>query len=116
MNTLFTMKRRDLLPILELTLSDDGAAIDLTLATTVRLIVRGPAGIRVSAAMTVLDQSVLANRGKVTYAWQAGDVGTVGVYSAEVEVIWSNGKPQTYPAGDPERYFTVRIDPDLDNP
>lgn len=84
------MYRNDLKPDLELTLTDGTTPVDLTVATSVRVI-----GIK--------DGVILINRtvtgtaeGVVTMQWQAADTAKVGRIEVEVEVTWPGSKPQTF--------------------
>lgn len=110
MSTTLVIKQNDLLPRLAFTLYDVDVPVDLTLATEVSLVIRGLDGIKVQAPVTLADQSVLETRGMGHYDWVAGDTDTVGIYKAEVRVVWPGDLPQTFPAGG---YFTVKIIDDL---
>lgn len=111
MTATFIIKQHDLLPKLSLTLVEGVDPVDLSLATSARLLVRSLAtGLKVNAVMTVLDQNVPANKGKVEYTWTGTDTDTVGKYKAEVEILWPGNKPQTFPAN---KYFVVDVQNDL---
>lgn len=49
--------------------------------------------------------------GTVTYAWGTADTTTSGLYDAEVEVLWNDGKAETFPSGG---YWLVLIPEDID--
>lgn len=52
--------------------------------------------------------------GEVTYQWGAADTDTSGDFNAEVEVIWNDGKPETFPGGPAGgSYWEVVITDDL---
>lgn len=118
----FRIKQHDLKPSLQVVLLSDmpqqdpglppqSNPVNLTQATAARLLMSSRrTGLKVSGAMTIADQSVVANLGLVTYDWQAGDTDTVGQFDAEIEVTWPTGKPQTFPAN---QYFTVDVQKDL---
>jgi hypothetical protein len=56
----------------------------------------------------VLDQSVTANWGKVSYEWQSGDTDIPGDYQATFVVDWpGQPRPQTFPA---KKFQPVRIE------
>ena len=113
MAEVFSIKQHDLLPDMVLTLLDNATAVDLTDAVSARLMMRNiVAGLVVDASVAILDQSVPANRGKVKYVWQAGDTALVGTFNAEVEVMWTGNRPQTFPG---DAYFTVKVVNDLDD-
>ena len=51
-----------------------------------------------------------AAAGEVTYQWGTLDTNTVGTYDAEIEVVWSDGKAETFPNAE---YWEVEIVDDL---
>lgn len=107
----FSIKQHDLLPEMVITLLDNDAAVDLTNAVSARLLMRNlVAGLKVDAPVSILDQSVTANKGRVVYTWTGTDTDTVGVFKAEVEVIWPGPKPQTFPG---DSYFQIKVVNDL---
>jgi hypothetical protein len=109
----FSIKQHDLLPDMVLTLLDNDEAVDLTDALSARLMMRNVvAGLVVDAPVAILDQTVEANVGKVRYSWAAGDTDLNGVFNSEVEVLWPDDKPQTFPGGG---YFQVKVVNDLDD-
>lgn len=113
MNTKLFMKQHDLLPQFKTTLLDDTTPVDLSYAATARLILRSLTGIKVNQFMTITDQSDPANTGIVVYDWRLGDTDTAGSYRAEIEVVWQDGRPQTFPG---KGYIIVTFVGDLDNP
>lgn len=110
--TSFDVKRHDLLPALVLTISLDGTAVDLTYASSAKLIVSNRSGVKIDSPMTILDQTNPDNLGKVQYDLQLGDTDTVGSYNMEVEVTWAGGRPQTFPS---KGYLKFNVIKDLDN-
>ncbi len=104
----YRLKQHDLAPALEIQLSEDGAAVDLTNAMGARFIMKNRAGVKVNSPMAILDQT--QHKGVVSYQWQLGDTDTVDVYSAEVEIMWPQSRPQTFP---PYAYMQVQISADL---
>jgi hypothetical protein len=57
--------------------------------------------------------------GEVTYAWGTADTDTAGDFYGQVEIIWNDGKPETFPSGpagtdDGTGYWPVEIHPELD--
>ena len=109
MALLLTMKKNDLEPKFRVTLQNaDGTAIDLSLATSVRFIMKQSSGGTklVSAPAAFLDRA----NGVVEYTWASGDTDTVGPFQAEFEVIWPTGRPMTVPNGE---YLVVNVVPDL---
>jgi hypothetical protein len=113
MAEVFSIKQHDLLPDMVLTLLDNDTAVDLTEAVSARLMMRNiVAGLVVDAPVAILDQSVEANLGKVRYSWVSGDTDLNGTFNAEVEVMWSANRPQTFPG---DSYFQVKVVNDLDD-
>lgn len=98
MADLFPMVEGDLEPGISLTLLDfTGAAVDLTVADSVKLRFADANGVELWLRDITIDDAV---NGVVFYDWQAGDTDTPGYYLAEVVVTWTGSpvRPQTYPA------------------
>jgi len=104
------IKQNDLEPPLQVTLLDGTTPVNLTSASEVRFLMKTGTTLKVSAVMTVADQSILANHGKVSYNWVTGDTDTVAQYSAEIQVTWPSTRPQTFPV---DKYFVVDVQKDL---
>jgi hypothetical protein len=103
------LKKDDLLPNVRATLTDnEGNAVDLTLATSVRFIMKSPSSdtAKVDAVGTI----VTPGSGVVQYTWSGTDTNTSGTYNAEFEVNWGSGVYQTFPANG---YLEVEIINDL---
>ncbi|QNN52490.1 hypothetical protein [Nocardioides mesophilus] len=100
------IKRGDLLPPWQATLTDAGAPIDLTTASSVKVLFLKPGdSVATSRAATSADAA-----GVVKMDWLPGDTDVVGDLVAEVEVTWPGSKPQTFPPGD---YLVTRIYQDM---
>jgi hypothetical protein len=91
----FRMKQNDLRPPLRAQLLDGETPIDLSAASSARIIVTS-----LDKTTELLDRAVtidVGNTGWVEMEWQAGDTTTVGRYLVEYEVTWPGAKPQTFP-------------------
>tara|TARA_E500000318_G_C3554652_1_gene210517 strand:+ start:1285 stop:1605 length:321 start_codon:yes stop_codon:yes gene_type:complete len=90
----FNIKQNDTSPSLQATLKDaSGTAIVLT-GASVRFHMKALDGtVKVDAAMTITS----ASGGVVQYDWQTGDTDTVGSYSVEFEVTYSDNTIETFP-------------------
>lgn len=108
MATDFTIKRRDQLPEIEVTLKDaTGALVNLS-GSTVRFIMvsKSDNSTAVSAPATIVN----AVGGVVKYSWQVGDTDVAGSYSGEFEVTFVSGKAETFPNA---RNLVIKIPADL---
>jgi hypothetical protein len=106
----FDIKQYDLLPDLVLTVADDGTPVDLSAASSAKLIVSNRSGILIESAVSIEDQEEEDNLGKVRYVWQSGDTDTIGTYNMEVEIMWAGQRPETFPA---KGYKKLSINRDL---
>lgn len=106
----YMIKQKDLLPVLELTLLDENAAaVDLTNATEVRVIILDKANATL-VDKTDADASVTytALTGRVDYAWVSPDTDVTTTFKVEVQVTWTGGKTQRFPT---QGYTTGKIVP-----
>lgn len=104
------MKRHDLEPALVLRVLTGDAPQDISEATSARLIVSNRLGVKINAAMEILDDGTEEMRGLVRYSWVSGDTDTPGDFKTEVEVTWPGSRPQTFPS---EGYLVTRVSKDL---
>ena len=90
----FFIKQNDTSPALKATLKDGlDVAVDLS-SSSVRFHMKALDGtVKVDAAMTITS----ASGGVVQYDWQTGDTDTVGSYSVEFEVTYSDNTIETFP-------------------
>lgn len=98
------LKRGDTLPALVCTLTDDGAPVDLTTATTIRVLLRRGSTLTVNRVVTG------TNQGLITMPWETGDTTAAGTLRGEVQVTWPDGRVRTFP---PTDVFLVVIADDL---
>ena len=87
------MVQNDTLPVLEVTLNQDGCPIDLT-GCTVKFYMKNADSGAVKINGEEMD-IVSAEDGTCRYNWTATDTNTVGDYLGEVEVTYPSGKIQT---------------------
>lgn len=115
MASTFTIKKGDLAPPIQVTLTDSkGQKLNLTgnLGITFQMKLRehldNPQVPRkVDAAGAVVGP---ATDGVVEYDWVGADTDTVGEYVGEFVVIQSDGKPRTVPS---PSYITIRVVTDI---
>ena len=110
----FTIKQGDRLPLFVVALKDNvgeagEAVVNLTTATGAFFNMRAAGGgatkiSRGSAAITTPASGV------VTYSWGTADVNTVGEFEAEMAIVWSDGKEETFPN---DSYWDVTITDDI---
>ena len=104
----FTIKQHDNWPLLSLALTDQNGPIDLSTASSVKLILKQALPpTTVTGAMAI---SVPASAGIVTYTWAGTNTDVPGSYDGEVEITWAAGKVETVPN---DGYFSVIIQSDL---
>lgn len=98
----FEIKQNDRRPLFVVVLKDDfgepsEAIVNLTTATSAVFNMRGVGGaVKVNRGSATITN---AAGGEITYAWGTADTDTVGAFQAEIEVIWNDGKPETFPGG-----------------
>lgn len=107
-----TYKRNDTGPPVSIVCLDGDSPIDLTNATSARFLMgqvnaAGVSTIKVQGTAAIATDKTT---GTVTYNWVVGDLDTVGTYSAEVEITWTTGKKQTFPAAN---YLTILVVADI---
>lgn len=99
----FYIKRGDQGPSLMATLLDaNDAPINLTTADTILF----KMGATIDSAVVI----VSAAAGTVRYDWDTGDTSRAGVFKAEFEIEWNDGRKQTVPN---DGYININIDKDL---
>ena len=102
---MITMKRGDTKPDLSITLSDNGQVVDVSVATTIKVI----ASMNGAPVFTLTVTG--SSTGIVTMNWQPADTAIPGMLELEVEVAWPQPfAVQTFPASGRLR---VSIEPDL---
>jgi hypothetical protein len=106
----FEIAKDDLEPPIPGIILTNGVRVPLTTATGVRFIMWNPVTgvVKVAAAAVVTN----AAQGEVEYRWALGDTDTPGVYSAEWEITWPVGRPQTWPPKKPKVSVGIYADGD----
>ncbi len=99
------IKRGDTRPGALITCKDGTQTVDLTLASSLRLLGR-------LGGASVIDRAVTGNAvGQVLIeTWEPSDTANVGLLELEVEATWADGSTQTFPGGS---YLEVEIVQDL---
>jgi len=102
------LKRGDTRTAIRATLiGPDGVPVDLSSATRVRwLMADGRRGLVMDREAEVIDVAA----GRVLVTFEPGDTDRAGLFVAEFEVQWSDGRRETYPTGG---YLQIEIIPDL---
>ena len=106
----FEIKENDTSPALEGIIRDGfGSPINITGATVVLNTRLRPGGaVKVNGgAMAAVGSAV---NGRVKYNWVAADTDTAGIYEAEIQITFSNGKVRTIP---PKGYFIIDVTDDI---
>jgi hypothetical protein len=105
----FVLKQNDTRPVLDATLTENGTALNLTTATSVKFIMRQQGSLG-SAKINTTAAFVNRTSGTVRYTWTSGDTDTIGSFNAEFEVTWSDGGVSTHPSNG---YLTIDVQDDL---
>ena len=109
-HTTIELKQNDTSPALEGIIRDGfGSPIDITGATVV-LNMRLKPGSTVKISAGSMGAVGSAVNGRVKYNWTASDTDTAGIYEAEIQATFSNGKIRTIPG---KGYFEVNITDDI---
>lgn len=106
-----TMKQHDLEPDLTLYAEDAAGLADFTQVVSWRVLATMLGqSVFIDTAPTVTVDPTNHAKATVVHTWVTGETATVGDLKAEVEAMWPNSRPQTFPASGS---VTVRIRPDL---
>jgi hypothetical protein len=102
---MMTMKRHDTLPDLTITCTDSAAVVNLTTATSIKIIAT-------QANEPLFSRAVTGSAsGVIVMQWQPLDTAVTGTILMEVEVTWpAGGGVQTFPASG---YLRVQVVEDL---
>mgnify|MGYP001029065525 CR=1 FL=1 len=113
MSKKFACKRGDLEPALLVELTSNRVPLDVSAAIGVKFTMTDNAATPtvITGNGVIEDDGSVEKRGWVSYPWVAGDTDVVGLYQGEIELEWSAGRVQSFPA---EGYLTVKITEDLD--
>ena len=102
-----TIKRGDTRTCIKAVLKDArGAPVDLTDCSVSFHMVPLSRPFTVSRAAHIQD----AAAGEVWFVWAPGDTDTAGVYRAELEVVYQDGRKETYPN---DGYISIQMLDDL---
>jgi hypothetical protein len=88
------MYTNDLEPDLEVTLASSDGPVDVSTASSIRVI--GKRGTDIIFDRAPTDTDIVGDTSVVTMAWQAGDTDEIGRIQVEVEVTWPGVRPQTF--------------------
>src|SRR5690242_16797404 len=77
--------------------------IDLTMATSVRLILKAQTGSATGGGACTITDAV---NGEVTYTWASADTATVTLWNAEWEITWNDSGIETVPS---DSYITIQV-------
>jgi hypothetical protein len=104
----WVIKQHDTWPNWEGQLTDANGVVDLTNATSARLLRQPqPGGTLQDLALTF---KAPRTSGFVVRDWVTGDNGTAATYKCEVEVTWNDGSIETFPN---TGTYTMIVEPDL---
>lgn len=110
----FEIKQNDRRPLFVVALKDDfgeesEAAVNLTTSGTVLFNMRdaNSGEVKISRGTASITN---AAGGEVTYNWGTADTNTAGTYVAEMEVLWNDGKVETFPNNG---YWDVMVNDDI---
>ncbi|MFI6302189.1 hypothetical protein ACIBCH_09980 [Amycolatopsis thailandensis] len=104
------IKRGDLEPDLVITVEDAAGIANLNQVTSWRVIGKQNGQVVVNGAPTVVVDPQNSSKATVTRPWTAGETAAVGDMQVEVEAMWPDSRPQTFPASG---HGVVRIRADL---
>lgn len=112
MTTIDGPKRGDLEPDLVIDLAASPTTVDLTTATSWKVLgrLRGQATLLINAANTPAVDPVDKWKAVVTHQWASPQTAEVGLLLVEVEATWPDGHKQTFPTNG---YIQIRISEDL---
>lgn len=99
----YEIVKGDLEPDMQLNLTVNGAAKDISTAVSYQLRWKKPDG----TVSTVALASVNLAQGQVKRVWVSGDTDLVGIHRGQVVVTWSGSEPQTFPSDGSYYYWYV---------
>jgi len=96
----FTIVQEDTAPPIESQLTDSGIPVDLTdNVSNIHFYMEDKFDrVVISDDLTGRVNIVSGTEGKVEYTWRSGDTDTVGVYNSEWQVLYDDGKIETFPS------------------
>jgi hypothetical protein len=102
----YWFKQSDTAPAIVAALLDGNGNPVSLVGATVRFHMMDQSGTVIITANATVDPDQINNTGHVSYSWQTTDLASTGVYLAEWEVTFLNGKKETFPNNG---YDVVRV-------
>lgn len=98
--TQFRITQNDTAPPIQSKLTDEGVPIDLSNASNITFNMVDKFSRKVisddlTGRVNILDEG----SGQVEYTWKDGDTSDVGTYDVEWQVLYDDGKVETFPTG-----------------
>jgi len=103
LSEVYTVKQFDLEPSIEMVLIDESKPagqqrVDLTAASQAIFVMKRRQQVVIQREMEITQDNLdPATHGQVELDWFEGDTDLTGSYTVEVDVIWADGRPQTFP-------------------
>lgn len=116
MASAFEIKQHDRRPFFVVNLTDESGTVNLTTAGSAVFNMGTATNGVLGAAVISRGSATITNAatGEVTYQWGTADTANPGNFLSEVEVIWNDGKPETFPGGPTGgNYWDVTITKDI---
>jgi hypothetical protein len=99
----FEIVAGDLEPDMQLNITVNSVAKDISAAVSYQLRWRKPDGTVELVALDAVDLTT----GRVKRVWEAGDTDQVGIHRGQVVVTWTGTEPQTFPSDGSFYYWFI---------